>query len=69
LYNGNVEPPLRTVLTDPEHIFRLAWSSHEHKRDNVRRLHDRRPDLTIVRLRIRAEVNRWLAGLSRVPPG
>ncbi len=28
LWHDNVEPPLRTLLTDPEHIARWAWSTH-----------------------------------------
>lgn len=28
LWNGNVEPPLRTFLTDRDHIVRWAWRRH-----------------------------------------
>ncbi|MCP2169377.1 adenylate kinase [Goodfellowiella coeruleoviolacea] len=28
LWNGNREPPLRTVFTDPDHIIRWAWRGH-----------------------------------------
>lgn len=28
LWNGDVEPALRTVLHDPEHIVRWAWATH-----------------------------------------
>ena len=30
LWNGNIEPPLRTFLTDHQHIVRWAWNTH-HK--------------------------------------
>lgn len=51
LWNGNVEPPLRTILTDPEHIVRWSWQRH----DVVPRLVDdarlEHPGLMIVELR------------------
>jgi hypothetical protein len=28
LWNGNLEPPLWTILTDREHIVRWAWTTH-----------------------------------------
>ena len=62
LWNGNFEPPYRTLFTDPEHIVRWAWTSYPRHRQHVLRLHAERPELTIVRLRRRAEVARWLAG-------
>ena len=65
LWNGNVEPALRTLFTDPEHILRWAWNTHHKTAPRVSELQDRRPDLTIVRLRSRAEVTRWLAGPLR----
>ena len=69
LWNGNVEPPLRTLLTDPEHIVRWAWSTHGHTGPRVAALRSRRPDLPVVRLRSRSEVARWLAGPVRQAPG
>ena len=59
LWNGNVEPPLRTVLDDPEHILRWAWSSHARMPAEVERLRHARPRLDVVRLRSRSEVERW----------
>ena len=35
LWNGNMEPPLRTIFTDREHIIRWAWSTHH---DTARRV-------------------------------
>jgi adenylate kinase family enzyme len=64
LWNGNVEPPLHTILTDPEHILRWWWGAY---RRGVRRMRElvavpegSRP--TVVRLRSRREVREWLAG-------
>jgi adenylate kinase family enzyme len=60
LWNGNVEPPLRTILTDREHIVRWAWTTHALNEQRVSELARRRPELPIVRLRSRAEVNRFI---------
>jgi adenylate kinase family enzyme len=62
LWNGNVEPPLHTILTDPEHVVRWAWSTHPRTASNVLQLQQRRPGLPIVRLRTRSEVERWSTG-------
>lgn len=65
LWNGNVEPPLWTVFTDPEHIVRWAWSSQPGTRDRVAGLLRRRPALPVVALGSRREVTRWLDGPLR----
>ncbi|WP_432547628.1 P-loop NTPase family protein [Kineococcus sp. SYSU DK004] len=62
LWNGNVEPPLRTFWTDPEHVVRWAWNTHPRTAARVQALRRDRPDLPVVRLRSRAEVRRWLRG-------
>jgi len=62
LWNGNVEPPLWTLFTDPEHIVRWAWSTHRHNAERVAALMEQRPDLTVVRLANRAAVEAWVAG-------
>jgi adenylate kinase family enzyme len=62
LWNGNVEPPLRTFLTDPEHIVRWAWTSHGGTAERVADLHARRPELTIVRLPSHRAADRWVRG-------
>ncbi|WP_299954339.1 hypothetical protein [uncultured Modestobacter sp.] len=59
LWNGNVEPPLHTVLTDPEHIVRWAWQTHHQSAQRVRDLRRQRPDLVVVRLTSRRQVDRW----------
>ncbi|MBO1754923.1 AAA family ATPase [Allobranchiibius sp. CTAmp26] len=65
LWNGNVEPPLRTILHDPEHIVRWAVRIRRKYRTLVPDLEGARPDLAIVRLRTTAEVERWLRGPLR----
>jgi adenylate kinase family enzyme len=65
LWNGNVEPALRTVFTDPDHILRWAWTTHASTALRVGELVARRPDLPVVRLRTRAEITQWLNGPLR----
>jgi adenylate kinase family enzyme len=63
LWNGNVEPPLWTILTDRDHIIRWAWRTR-HKYDDVIELLAReRPGLPVVRLCSQAEADAWLASL------
>ncbi len=62
LWNGNLEPPLWTILTRDDHIVRWAWTQHPRTAPRVTALAQRRPELTIVRLRSRREVTAWLAG-------
>jgi adenylate kinase family enzyme len=64
LWNGNVEPPLRTFLTDPDHLVRWAWRTHARTGSRVVDLSLKRPELAVVRLRSRAEIARWVAGLA-----
>lgn len=63
LWNGNVEPPLRTVLTDPTHVVRWAWSTYPLLHGRIGEVLDRRPDLPIVRLTDRRDVDAWAARL------
>lgn len=65
LNHGNVEGPLRAVLTDPEHVVRWSWSSHPRTGPRVRAAAAQRPDLPVVRLRRPGEVHRWLRGPVR----
>lgn len=60
LWNGNLEPPLWTVVTDREHIVRWAWSTHHKSARRVADLRAERPGLVIVRLRSRAAAERWI---------
>jgi adenylate kinase family enzyme len=62
LWNGNVEPPLWTFVTDRDHIVRWAWRTRAVTGGRVEGLRRGRPDLTMVRLRRHADAARWLAG-------
>lgn len=62
LWNGNVEPPLRTVLTDREHVVRWAVAGRAKLRTRVPTLARSHPDLLVVRLRSAREVAAWLSG-------
>lgn len=65
LWNGNIEPPLWTVFTDPEHIVRWAWTTHAKTAQRVAALAGQRPGLVIVRLRSWREVQHWLGDAVR----
>lgn len=65
LWNGNVEPPLLTVLSDPEHIVRWAWATHHKTAGRVHTLLQQRPERIVVRLRTHDEAHRWLQGPLR----
>jgi adenylate kinase family enzyme len=70
LWNGNREPALWTILTDREHIVRWAWSTHNKTATRVATLLRDHPDLVVVRLTSRSDVERWLAGpLRTTRPG
>lgn len=68
LWNGNVEPPLHTVLGDREHIVRWAWNTHPLTAQRVAALRVRRPDLAVVRLSSHREAAAWLAELADATP-
>jgi len=62
LWNGNVEPPLWTVFTDPEHVVRWAWATHHESAQRVSAVLDLNPDLTVIRLPTRLAVEHWVEG-------
>ena len=67
LWNGNVEPPLRTFLTSPDHIVRWAWRTHAGTAERIAAARLRRPDLPVVRLTGTGAVAAWVGGpLQRV---
>ncbi|WP_321575525.1 P-loop NTPase family protein [Oerskovia douganii] len=67
LWNGNVEPPLRTLLTDRDHIVRWAWWTRHSLRDlpTTVALQDR--PVVLVRLRSRRQVETWVRRLPAPP--
>ncbi|MDO5503964.1 MAG: AAA family ATPase [Actinomycetia bacterium] len=60
LWNGNVEPPLHTFFSDPEHIVRWAWSTRHKARQRISAARQTRPELPIVHLRSHRESEQWL---------
>lgn len=62
LWNGNLEPPLWTILHDAEHIVRWAWRTHGRTADRVQELLVRRPELPVVRVRSHQQAAEWVAG-------
>ena len=64
LWNGNKEPPLHTVFTDPEHIIRWAWRTRHLLRELVPALEVTHPQIVIARLHSRSDVDRFVTGLS-----
>ena len=62
LWNGNVEPPLHTVFTDPEHVVRWAVAGRRKLHARVPTLDEHYPALTVVQLRSSQEISAWLAG-------
>lgn len=60
----NVEGPLWTFFTDPNHIIKESWRRHPVMRARVRRVitEDRHPHLVVVRLRGQRQVDAWLRG-------
>jgi len=64
LWNGNVEGPLHTFFTDPEHIVRWSISTRRKYRELVPAAAAAHPHLTVVRLRSRREVADWLSRLG-----
>lgn len=67
LWNGNVEPPLVTFFTDPEHIVRWAWSTRHTYRERVPRADAEHENLVVVRLRSQREVDAWLSSRLALP--
>lgn len=63
LWNGNREPPLSKIFTDPEHVVRWAWGSYSRIGPRVRAVLEGTDPPVVVRLRSRREITGWLARL------
>lgn len=65
LWNGNQEPPLRTIVTDREHIVRWTWNMFALNRRRMRTLDETPPAGVLVRrFRSPRETAEWLRGLN-----
>ncbi|OAK51239.1 AAA family ATPase [Rhodococcoides kyotonense] len=62
LWNGNIEPPLRSIFREEDHIIRWAWRTHSLTGERVLAVAERRPELSIVQLQSRADVEQWVTG-------
>lgn len=63
LWNGNVEPPLRTILTEPDHILRFGWRTRNTLKPVMPTLEGRFPGLNVVRLTHPEQVPIWTSAL------
>jgi adenylate kinase family enzyme len=68
LWNGNYEPPLHTFFTNPDHIVRWAWRTRNQCRDQIHDAVATTPHVTLVRLRSRHQVNRWVTRAVQARP-
>ena len=64
LWNGNTEPPLRSFFTDPDHVVRWGWRTHDGNAAKVSQAVHDHPHLQVVELRSPRDVEAWLARLS-----
>lgn len=64
LWNGNREPPLRTILTDRDHIVRWSWRTSPLVRPRLRAALGEHPALRVVRIRSDADRRRLLRLLA-----
>ncbi|MEE6163362.1 MULTISPECIES: AAA family ATPase [unclassified Mycolicibacterium] len=62
LWNGNYEPPLRTILTDRDHIIRWAWRTHDKRRREALDVANQTAGPLVVRLSGQHEVDIWIRG-------
>jgi adenylate kinase family enzyme len=68
LWNGNVEPPLWTFFTDPEHVVRYAIASRRKYRDSMPEIERLYEHLQVVRLRSPRQTRWWLRHALRPIP-
>ncbi len=62
LWNGNVEPPLRTVFTDPDHLLRWVVRTRHKYSKRMITLETELPHLIVIRLRSQRQGQRWFVG-------
>lgn len=62
----NVEPPLHTMLTDPDHIVRWSWRGIAKYRQIVAAAESDHPGLRVIRLHTSRNAHRWLESTPRV---
>ncbi|MDN5545239.1 MAG: AAA family ATPase, partial [Rhodococcus sp. (in: high G+C Gram-positive bacteria)] len=62
-----MEPPLHTILIDPDHVVRWAWRSDGRNVGRMATVLVDVPSLPIVKLRSRDEIEAVLEVLGRLP--
>jgi adenylate kinase family enzyme len=62
LWNGNHEPPLRTIFTDGDHIIRWAWRTHHKRRHEALDVASHTGSPLVVRLAGQTQVDAWVRG-------
>ncbi|MFF7994644.1 adenylate kinase [Kitasatospora xanthocidica] len=67
LWNGNTET-WRSLLRDPGHPVRWAWSQHGTRRSETAAFLSAHPEVPVVRLRTAAQARRWLRSVPPAPP-
>jgi adenylate kinase family enzyme len=65
LWNGNFEPSLRTIFTDPDHIIRWSWRTQNLRAREALAVADQVDGPLVVRLVGQAEVEAWRRGPLR----
>jgi adenylate kinase family enzyme len=65
LWNGNIEPPLRTFFTDPRHVARYAIVQHHRKRRRLLALAQEYQELPIVRCTTHRQAATWVVTVLR----
>jgi len=65
LWNGNYEPPLRTLFTDRDHIIRWSWRTHRQRERDALAVARQPSGPVVVRLVGQAQVDAWVRGPLR----
>lgn len=65
IWGSNVEPPLRRILTDRDHIVRWSMRTFHASEERIRAARRANPGLRLVTVRSRRDVERLLAYLAR----
>lgn len=65
LWNGNYEPPLRTIFTDRDHIIRWSWRTHHTRRREALDVANQTAGPLVVRLTGQSQVQTWIRGPLR----
>ncbi len=67
LWGVNLEPPLRTILTDRDHIIRWSLRSHRMTQERIRLVRSLNPAIALVQVRAQRDVARLLRLLGSEP--